>query len=67
MELNYWLYGTVQSPVSLASGLAAYGCSQADMQVCAKANLMVSQVVLQGGVGSDAGKTAIEWLDSHVA
>jgi hypothetical protein len=67
MELHFWLHDEVQNTLQLAEGLANYGCSPQDIIVCAKANLMVSKVVEQGGVGSDAGKTAIEWLDSHVA
>lgn len=67
MELHYWLYGEVPNVTMLAEGLKGYGCSQQDIIVCAQANLMVSKVIEQGGVGSDAGKTAIEWLDSHVA
>jgi hypothetical protein len=67
LELHYWMYGKVQNVRRVAETLVDYGCTGADIDVCEKALLMTAKVVEQGGVSSDAGKVAVEWLNQHVA
>ncbi len=66
LELHYWMYGKVQNVRKVAESLRHYACSAADIDVCEKALRMTAKVVEKGGVSSDAGKVAVEWLDDYV-
>jgi hypothetical protein len=63
MEIHFWLFGKLPGINGMAWKLTDYACTDADIGVTIKALEMIARTVEQGGVSSDAGKVAVNWLN----
>jgi hypothetical protein len=64
MEIYFWFTGEMLDVARLANKLKRYACTDDDIAVSLKALQMISKTVERGGISSDAGKVAIEWLNA---
>lgn len=67
IELHHWRYGTIPPPRRFAEKLAAYACTEQDILWAAKYLTLAAETVRLGGLVTEAGAVAIDWLDEHLA
>jgi hypothetical protein len=65
MEMHFWRTGQVPSADAIASGLRAYGLSEADVAAAREALRMSAVTVRAGGVVNGASRAALEWLEAN--
>lgn len=65
LELHHWRYGQVPPARRFAEKLAAYACSEADILWAAKYLTLAAATIGQGGLVTEAGAVALDWLDAH--
>jgi hypothetical protein len=66
LELDFWRWGTMPSPESLAGKLAAYGCTADDIAVATKMLSIWAVPIRHGAVLGAASRTVIDWLAERV-
>jgi hypothetical protein len=65
LELRYWREGAIPTPRRFAEKLASYGCTEQDILWAAKYMTLVAETVKLGGVVTEAGAVALDWLDEN--
>lgn len=67
MELTWRYLRQMQDARAIAAGLRNYGCSDDDIKVAEKALLLAIPTIKAGGLTTEAGRIAAEWLDARFA
>lgn len=65
IECHRWRFGTIPTPRRFAERLAHYGCTDQDILWAAKYLTLAAETVRLGGVVTEAGAVALDWLDDH--
>jgi hypothetical protein len=63
MELTWRYLKQVQNVRAIAAGLKNYGCTADDVKVAEKALLLAIPTIKAGGLTTEVGRVAAEWLD----
>lgn len=67
MELTWRYLRQIQSAKAIAAGLKNYGCNAEDIKVAEKALLLAVPSIKAGGLTTEVGRVAAEWLDKRFA
>lgn len=65
LELHHWRHGQVPPARRFAEKLASYACTEADILWAAKYLTLAAATIGQGGLVTEAGAVALDWLDAH--
>ena len=66
MEMQWWYNRTIPDIDRMSNKLKGYNCKAEDIETTRRALSMISKTIMKDGIVSNAGKIAIEYLDTRV-